>query len=397
MKILFLSFWYPYPPSNGSKIRIYNLLRVLAQKHEIHLITFNDEPKHQPDTSELGKLCREVVVIPRKRFNPWSMNSFKGLFSRIPRVFIDTYSPEMAESISRMVAKESFDLVIANAIGTAVYNRYFSGLKAVFEEVEIGVPYEKYFHSTSMFQRLRNGLTWLKHRKFMEDTLDAFEFCTVVSENEHRLLSETVPAYQSIEVIPNFVNLDDYHHVDVPAEQDRMIFSGSFQYAPNYHGLRWFIDEAFSELEAQFPALRLYVTGNPAGISLGSQENIIQTGFVDDIHSMVARSWVNIVPILVGGGTRLKIIESMALGTPVVSTSKGAEGLDVSHGENILIADTPVEFGAAVCSVLRDADLRRRLSEGGQKLVAAKYSSALVGQRLDALLDRYIRKAGTEG
>ena len=82
MKILFLSFWYPYPPGNGSKIRIYNLLRILAQQHEIHLITFNDEPNRKPDTDALLKLCKQVVVVPRKLFNPWSINSLQGLFSR---------------------------------------------------------------------------------------------------------------------------------------------------------------------------------------------------------------------------------------------------------------------------------------------------------------------------
>lgn len=393
MKILFLSYWYPFPPSNGSKIRIYNLLRILAASHETVLVTFVDDSNEFPHLEPLKTICSEVVVIPRKNYNPASLRSLVGFFSPSPRVFIDTYSAEMVSCIQQLIAKRNFDFVIASQVGTAVYRDCFRELPAIFEEVEVGVPYEQYAFSKSLRQRVRSGLTWWKHKNFLQRKLNEFDYCTVASERERYLLSHTVPAYNKIEILPNFVDLKDYHDVSEVTVRDMIIFSGSFRYLPNYHGIKWFLTDVSAYLESEFPNLRLYVTGDRAGISLQKYHHVIQTGFIDNIHNLIAKAWLQIVPLRVGGGTRLKIIESMALGTPVVSTSKGAEGLDVTHGKNILIADDPKAFAHAVRSVLKNADLRQSLSVEGRKLIAEKYSSDVIAQKLTSLLGKILERS----
>jgi len=124
--------------------------------------------------------------------------------------------------------------------------------------------------------------------------------------------------------------------------------------------------------------VRLFITGDHAGKSLPPAGNVTLTGYVDDVRPLVARAWASIVPLRIGGGTRLKILEAMALGTPVVATSKGAEGLEVRHGKHLLIADGPAAFADEVMRLLRDAELRAALAANGRRLVAERYDWATV-------------------
>jgi glycosyltransferase involved in cell wall biosynthesis len=159
----------------------------------------------------------------------------------------------------------------------------------------------------------------------------------------------------------------------------------------NYEGLAWMLGSVQPLLSAEMPSATLRVTGRTEGIDLGrlpAAPTCHFTGYVPDIRPVVARGMVSVVPLLAGGGTRLKILESMALGTPVVSTSKGAEGLDVTHGENILIADSPADFARCVGAVLRDPVLWARLSEGGLALVRTRYDWEAVGHDLRTIVEQ---------
>lgn len=147
MRILFLSPWYPYPTNNGSKLRIFNLLRGLAQQHEVTLLSFADQPQADQNSPELRSLCSEVQVVPWKPFQPRSWRARLGFFSLTPRSVIDTFSPEMKQRIKQALTERSYDLVIASQAGMAGYGSYFGGLAALFEEVELGVPYESFIRS----------------------------------------------------------------------------------------------------------------------------------------------------------------------------------------------------------------------------------------------------------
>ena len=134
--------------------------------------------------------------------------------------------------------------------------------------------------------------------------------------------------------------------------------------------------------------MRLFITGNHASKPLPPTRNVTLTGYVDDVRPLVARAWCSVVPLRIGGGTRLKILEAMALGTPVVATSKGAEGLDVRDGEHLLIADEPAAFAEQVVRLLRDADLRAALAANSRRLVAERYDWAIVMPKFLALVGR---------
>lgn len=391
MRILFLSDWYPYPPNNGSKLRILNLLRGLAQHHEVTLLSFADQPDVDPEALQLRSLCHEVEVLPRKAFDPHSWRARLGFLSPTPRSVIDTFSKEMAQRIEQAVSLRDFDLVIASELGMAGYGRHFQGLAALFDEVQVGVPYGQFAQATSAWQRARNGLTWAKHRAYLGRLLRYFRACTVASEQERALLSRAVPDYRAIEVIPNCINLAEYGDVRSSLQTNTLIFTGPFRYFANHDAMTWFLEEVYPRIQARVPGACLLITGDHLGLPLPPAENVTLTGFVDDVRPLIAAASVSLVPVRVGGGTRLKILEAMALHTPVVATAKGAEGLDVQHGEHLLIADTPEAFAEAVLRVLGDPSLRQQMADNGYQLVRERYDWAAVMPNFLGLVEKVAR------
>ena len=387
-RVLFLSGWFPYPPNNGSKIRIYNLLRGLAQQHEVTLLSFANEPDMDPYAPALRALCHDVHIVPRKPFEPQSLRARLGFLSLTPRSVVDTFSLEMERCIEQTLSTRDYNLVIASEFATASYGRSLRGLPALFEDPELGVLYEQFAHATSAWRRFRYGLTWVKQRHYLARLLRYFRACTVVSEQERRLLSLAVPSYQSIEVIPNCINVADYNDVHEVAQVNTMIFTGSFRYFANHDAMTWFLREIYPRIQARVPDIHLTVTGDHANLPLPPAENVTLTGFVDDVRPLVASSWASLAPLRLGGGTRLKILEAMALRTPVVTTSKGAEGLDVQHDKHLLIADTPEAFAEAVIRLLKEPRLRKRLIDDAYQLVSEKYDWAVVMPRFLNLIER---------
>ena len=390
--LLFLSRWFPYPPDNGSKLRIWNLLRGLAEVHDVTLLTFADQARGEPDLSALLSLCRNVHVVSWKPYQPDSLRARLGFLNSRPRSVIDTFSPEMEAHIEHYVAGGQVDAVIASQIATAVYAPTFERLPAIFEEVELGVLYEQFTQASSLRDRIRYGLTWTKHRRFLARLLQHFAACTVVSDCERQLLQEIAPAVELVELIPNCIHLDDYAHVRATPEPNTLIFTGAFTYRANYEAMVWFVREVYPCIRESVPEVRLVITGDHAGLPLPKTSNVTLTGFVEDVHSLIAGSWISLAPIQQGGGTRLKILEAMALRTPVVSTPKGAEGLAVQDGEHLLLADAPAAFAEAVIHLLQEPGLRTRVADDAFQLVQNRYNWPRVMPQFLRLVDRVAGK-----
>jgi glycosyltransferase involved in cell wall biosynthesis len=268
---------------------------------------------------------------------------------------------------------------------------------ALFEEVEIGLFYDSYKNAESFIRRSRNRLTWMKHRRYLENLLRSYQACTVVSDREKQLLLNLDPNNTIIEIIPNCININGYQEIRQIPLSDTLIFTGSFSYYPNYQAIVWFLEKVFPQIQAYCPSIKLMITGNHGGRPIPPTSNVTLTGYVEDVRPLIARSSVSVVPIISGGGTRLKILEAMALHTPVVTTHKGAEGLDVKHGLNILIADTPDEFAGNIIKLLNDPDLQQKLSNNAYQLVQEKYEWSIVMPKFINLVESTISKYASKG
>lgn len=373
MKILFLSQWFPYPANNGSKLRIYNLLYGLAQHHEVTLLSFTDQPQSSLNLSGLQPICKKVHAIAWKPFNRKSKRSLMGFINLAPRSVVDTFSIEMEHRIDEEISTTPYDVVIASQINMAGYAKSFHGLPALLEEIELSVLYEQYTHASSLLSRFRHGLTWFKFKHYLNTLLRYFNLCTVVSEKEKCLFTRTISNRKFVEIIPNCVNLSYYSGILQSPQPNELVFTGSFSYTANYDAMCWFVSEIFDKIKSIQPRVHITITGDCAGLSLPNVDNITLTGLVEDVRPIIASSWISLAPIREGGGTRLKILEAMALRTPVVATSKGAEGLDVQNNVHLLIADSPDDFANAVIRIMNEPGLRDRLVDNAYRLVQQKY------------------------
>jgi glycosyltransferase involved in cell wall biosynthesis len=374
MKILFLSRWFPWPMNNGSKIRIYNLLRGLSQHHDVSLLSFADQPDVKLDAPEVQDICSSVRVVPWREFDPSTLYARLAILNLKPRSVVDTFSPEMANAISDTLNEHHFDLVIASQLQMAAYYRYFKNIPALFEELEIGLFHDHAFSADGKMH-FRHALTWFKLRLYLSRLLDVFQACTVVSTQERNLIQQSFPDYKKpIEIVPNCLNLEEYKNISVQKKPNTLIFSGPFKYRANYDAMLWFVGEVFPLILEKIPDTQLIITGDHANLPLPSLRNITLVGYVDDIKSLIASCSISIAPLLSGGGTRLKILEAMALGTPVVATSKGTEGLDATNHEHVFVADTPAEFAKCVINLLGDENLRLQLVKNARLLLYEKYN-----------------------
>jgi glycosyltransferase involved in cell wall biosynthesis len=326
--------------------------------------------------------------VPWPKFNPTSGTSIAGLLNPKPRSVLNSHSPEMASTIQHLIAHNQFDVIIASQVGTAGYARYFQNIPALFEEVEMGIYHEQLAQADSMKSQIRYRLTLAKQKNYLRELLQYFNTCTVVSEPEQRLVKTAVPNYTNVEVIPNCMNLADYDTVRLAKRPNSLIFTGSFTYHVNHQAMEWYVREVNPLVQAHISDVQLSITGDHANLPLPPANNVTRTGFVDDIRSWIASSCISLAPIFMGGGTRLKILEAMALRTPVVATTKGAEGLDVEHGKHLLLADTPQAFADAVISLLRDPSLYVQLAENGHQLIVEKYDWPSVTPHFLNLVER---------
>ena len=404
MKILFLSAWFPFPPINGAKIRIYNLLRQLSKHHEITLLSFAQTISIDEACSsipELTQYCRSVRVVPFKSFDSKKAASFRDYLSAHPRLIVQTQSSEMSRLVDETIASEHYDLVIASEVGApsvaSLYATRIAGIPKILDALEVSIYKDAYDSQIQPMKRLRSGLTWLKYQRFTREVLQDSNACTVPSEQEKRNLASLMAANYPIEVIPHCVDMDYYGGSYGSIQPQSLAFTGSFSHFANLDAVRYFLEEIYPKVRTLNPKASMKIIGRTNQVDtneLTVDQSITFTGLLKDVRPEVARSWLSVVPLRIGAGTRLKIIESMALGTPVVSTSKGAEGLELNHGENILIADDPAEFAQAVLRILESPSLREKLSIAGLQLVAEKYSSEVMGRKFDALLSKLFHVNG---
>ncbi len=390
MNILFLSNWYPFPPTNGSELRISNLCAGLAEHHDVTLLAFRGADDRDQGQEAVSRV--NVKSLPRRAYDPASIRALTGFASRVPRALLDTYVPEMDSLIRSELNSNRYDVVIASELKMASYYPAFQDHPSIFEDLEVGIYHSKRESAGHLLGRWRHRLSWFKLRAYLQRAVSRFDLTTVVSGEEREHLMGFLPGGPWIEVVPNGVDVSRYREVHTadPAAPT-LISAGSMTYAPNYDAMAWFVSEILPTIRREIPSVKLLITGNPGERPLPNSEGVELTGYVDDVRPLIASAEVSVVPLRLGGGTRLKILEAMALGTAVVSTAKGAEGLELESGHHLVIADEPQEFAQAVIRLLEDEEFRKELTSNACRVVAAKYDWSVILPRFVELVEEVSR------
>ncbi|MGE3512807.1 MAG: glycosyltransferase family 4 protein [Vicinamibacterales bacterium] len=388
LNLLVISTWFPFPPTNGSKLRAYHLLKGLADTHQLHLLTFAEPGESTPAAlSELRSLCASVHVVAGNPAKAPSRLTLAGLMSDTPRAYVQGFSHEMQAVVEQYAARAQ--AVVALQVPSSVYIRKLRRPR-LLEELEVTSILQQWERARGL-AKWRLGLTVRKLSAFVTRLSQECDHVTVVSEPERQAVVRLGCDPARISVIPNGADPSDLERALVEKPQPTLIYPGAPTYGPNLDAARWFAREIWPKVRARRPEAGFQVTGGTGGVDLGDLPlvpGLTFTGFVPDVKSLIADSLACVVPLRFGGGTRLKVLEAMALGTPVVATTKAVEGLEVEHGVHVLIADTADHFAAEVLRLFDDPSLVTRLRAAGRDLVRARYTWPQLAVRLsDRLLE----------
>jgi glycosyltransferase involved in cell wall biosynthesis len=396
MHIVFLSWWWPYPASNGSKIRLYNLLRHLAAQHQVTLLSFADEGEATAESrAHLEGFCARVEVVPKPQYNPGGVKAMLGYLSRWPRSLVDVYSAPMAKVLWEIASEHPIDVLIGSEFQTMRYLDLLPRIPAILEEFEITSFHNQVEAAGSAAGRMRAQLTLGKMENSARAQIERGIAYTVVSEAERDYVRHFAPRSQ-VEVIPNGV---DTTHIrpdpTVKVQPHAVVYNGSVTYAPNLDAVTYFAHEVLPILRARYADASFTVTGGTGSADVNALKalpGVTFTGFVPEIAPVVQSHRAVVVPLRFGGGTRLKILEAMAQGVPVVASRKGAEGLNVQDGESILLADSPTGICDALDRLFRDDDLHARIAANARVLVEREYDWQVMGRQLLDLVEQVARK-----
>jgi glycosyltransferase involved in cell wall biosynthesis len=393
VRVLFLSTWFPYPPDNGAKIRAHYLLRALAERHEITVVAFRPpgpESNENPVRPDGGRV--QVHPVPVDPFRHVTASAAVRYASPIPLAFWP--SRLMRQTVARLSASQRWDAVVGVQTPVAQYALDASDAPCIID-VDTALSYQMHqrylmqSHSTS--ERLRNWVSWQKAHRYEARIFRRFRVCTLAGAIELAYVSAMVqPSHSSVEVVPNGVDCGHNLPGRVPVDATALVFNGAMTYSANFDAMRYFLAEIYPGIRREVSNVSLTITGNTMGVRLKDlqlDDSVRLSGYVDDIKPVIARAAVCVVPLRQGGGTRLKILEAMALGTPVVATSKGAEGLDITPGRDILIADDPAEFAHEVIRLLRNSTLREQVTSNARRLVEQCYDWQQIGRRFVGLVE----------
>ncbi len=399
MKILFVSAWSLYPANNGSRIRAYNLLKSLAACHDVYLISLVQEDSKAEDAKHLEDICTVVSLHPTRWFQPGSLKSLAGYFSKRPRSAIDTYDPQVAKSVRKAVSEIAPDAILASTIGVAEYIPYDNDIPKIIDEhnAEYAVLMRGRESISNRVKRFLYDMRWKKTAAWETSLLSQYDAVVMVSEDDRDLILRARPELDNVRVVPNGVDVDMHTPEGREPDFDRMIYNGALTYSANLDAVRYFAEEIYPIISVERPELKLYVTGRYEGVDLagiGDCPGVVLTGYVDDMRKELARSAVCAVPLRAGGGSRLKILEAMASGLPVVSTKMGAEGIDAEDGSEILVAENAAEFARKVGILLDNPDVYKKIAVNGRRLVESKYSWKSLGEDFVKIVEETVALSG---
>jgi polysaccharide biosynthesis protein PslH len=389
MRILWLSRWFPYPADNGAKIRAFNLIQHLSTQNSIDLFSFTSEDPDPGSLAVLQKICHRVEYTRYAAFHPRSIKSRFAFFSFTPRSIVDTHSAELQARVETACRENPYDVVIAREFEMVHYAVNLPVPIKIFEEIELSQFLEQFQAETKPLRKFRKGLTWWKMSRYHRYLLDHFSGATVVSEREQEIVTKHISTKTPIEIISNGVDVDHYAGDFGDPQPGTLIYTGALTYNANYDAVSFFLVDIFPLIIREIPQIQLRITGKHNDVDLTLlplDEHVILTGYLSDIRPTLKQSSVCIIPLRKGGGTRLKILEALAAGVPVVSTQKGMEGLNLTPGHDILIADGPQDFAHSVIELLTHPDLCQELRKNGLDTVNRLYNWSAIAARFNEFI-----------
>lgn len=392
MKVLVLTPNFP-SPTWGAGTRNYYIIKALAKRHQVALLSLIDRAEDEKNLPLLEGLVHEIKCVLRPTSSRKRLQQLMYMVRR-ESYFIGLNSfVEIQEALDTLLAGEHYDAVLFESALMAGY-LLPEGVKRIIDEhnIEYELLWRTFLNESAGWRKWYN---WWESRvlKPVEIALcEKADLVLTTSEQDSQVFKHVLRS-TAVGVVPNGVDIGIFQPPSLEKLPCQIIFTGAMNYYPNIDAVVSFAKNCWSLIRAQFPEATWVIAGREPPAKVKNLENlpgVIVTGSVTDVKPHLAASAVAIAPLQVGSGTRLKILEAFAMGKAVVSTSIGCEGLAITPGKHLLIADRPEDFAQAVIKLLNDPELRTRLGNAGRVLVEEEYSWEHCGAQLLHVLETHL-------
>jgi glycosyltransferase involved in cell wall biosynthesis len=394
MRILFISDSFPYPPDSGVKVRDYNLIRRLADRCEVSLLAFAFNDMEEAGAQTMKQWCDTVEVVRYRRqgLRRHLPGAIKCLWKGRPLSCQFMYSSEFASKLRRITTAHHFDLIQIDCTPMAPYRECLSeqpqngsaGTRTALVFIDVNAhKFQRLFeHEQRLSMRLRWWLDWQLMQRWEARYAGDFDMCVMMSDLDEQRVQHTNPRLNTA-VIPNGVDVITKQLLPERRGSADLLLIGTLSHAPWADAVHYFHDRIFPLIKQVLPQARMVVVGSaPPSIQALAGDDIVITGYVPDVQPYYEQAAVSVVPLRSGGGTRLKILESLAYGRPVVTTTVGSEGLKLCPDRDLLVADDPLIFAQHTIRLLTEDTLRHSLAHQGRQTVERCYSWDVIADRL---------------
>lgn len=401
MKVLLLTQVLPYPPDSGPKVKTYNVLKYLAQHHEVTLASFvrGDQSR---DVEHLQRFCAggvHVVPMERGALND-AVAMARSLATGRPWMMVRDDRRAMRDLVARLAARTHFDVAHADQLNMAQYAARVAGARRVLDAHNaLWLLYKRLAETMGAgLRKLLLDRDWKLLKRYEGRVCREFDGVLAVSREDKAALLEAVAEANGqakdedaakMVVIPIAVDADEVQPVQRHPDADHILHIGTMYWPPNIDGVNWFIAEVLPHIRKQRPDVIFDVVGARPPQELvemsKADPRINVTGYVDDPQPHLQSAGVMVVPLRAGGGMRVKILNAMAQALPIVTTTLGCEGIAVEHGKHVLIADSPIAFAEATLRVLEDRAYADALGRNGRALVESTYDYRAACRPLELL------------
>ncbi len=392
-RILYVSQQLPWPKHSGGNIRAFHMLQALAKRHEVVLCSSSDGSALAREGEKIfGEMCTETRIVA----DPKQVSAFgqakgviKSLLSGESAVLEHNRSAALSAAVQGVLAEGGIDSMFLSQLDATMSVDFATSPPVVIDTQNL--LYEYYARRAEIESGvLRRWVCRREARMLRAFELEVFGRAArtvVCSETEREQLHQLDSKLQ-VEVVPNGVDLDSMPAPDFERDVDsrELVFVGDLAYGPNQDAALHFIRDVLPLVQAREPRAKFLAVGrNPSEelVAIGKErEDVIVTGFVDDVAEWIDRAELYVVPIRYGGGTRLKVLEAFAFGKPTISTSVGAEGIDYNEGQDILIRDEPRAMADAILQLFEDRELAKRLAIAARRTAEERYGWDQLGERM---------------
>jgi glycosyltransferase involved in cell wall biosynthesis len=398
MNILWLKTELLHPVDKGGKIRSYNMLKALKRDCRITYLTLDDGTADQSARELASEYCHDLVCVPHRRREKFTTGFYVelalNLASDLPYAIKKYESPEMREEIKRLLAAQRIDVLVCDFLAPAVnVPPNLNCTTVLFQHnVEAMIWKRHYEVQTATARKAYLYRQWQKMRAFEAKACKLYDSVIAVSREDREQMQQEY-GLENVFDVPTGVDTEFFRPSgSVQKRPHHLVFTGSIDWLPNEDAIRYFTEQIMRRIKQAVPDVTLTVVGRdpyPSLVELSKRDpSVTVTGRVDDVRPYMEEAAVYIVPLRIGGGTRLKIYEAMAMENPIVSTTIGAEGLPVTNGEEIVLADTPETFAAAVVSLLQNQNLAAEIGARAAAKVRAEFGWKSVADDFAAICER---------